>query len=316
MVRIVWVGCHEEGVEAFRQTLEDGGEVCAFITLDDAAFGKRSAGSRAYEALCRAHGVPYETVHTIKGDDACALIEKYRPDLLVVLGWSEILPARLLKIPTIGAVGAHASPLPHGRGSAPINWALIRGERETGNTLMWLSEQVDAGEIVDQVRFPITPYDTCKTLYDRVAEANAVMLRRLLAKLEAGERPSYPARNLTDEPILPRRHPQDGLIDWNQSGEAIYDFIRALTRPYPGAFTFLNGKKLLIWKASLLPVSAGVGPGEIAGNAVGFDEAACGLVVGTRTGALLVAEIEDEAGTCYAGRALCELSLKGGFSHE
>lgn len=316
MLRVVWIGFHEEGVEAFKATLEKGVNVAAFITLDDASFAKRSAGSRAYAQYCERYGVPCEPVRSIKDDDAYEIVRRYAPDLLVVLGWSEILPARILRVPRIGTVGTHASLLPHNRGSAPVNWALIHGETETGDTMMWLSEQVDAGEIVDQVRFPITRYDTCKTLYDKVADANAQMLLRLIEKLERGERPSYPVENRTDEPILPRRRPKDGLIDWHQSGEAIYDFIRALTRPYPGAFTYLDGKKLLIWKASLLPVPAGVQAGEIAGDAYGFDGSACGIVVGTQTAALLVTEIEDEENRRYFGRALSDLRLRGVFRNE
>lgn len=317
-MNIVWIGCHEEGLAAFRAVLESGTRVDAFITLEDASIGKRSAGSHAYRTYCADHGIPYLQVDSIKGDHAYELVRKACPDLMVVLGWSEILPERLLDIPTIGTVGAHASLLPHNRGSAPINWALIRGEHATGNTLFWLDKAVDTGQIIEQMEIPITIYDTCETLYRKVAETNAVMLTRLLAALQCGTVPSAGIRNETEEPLLPRRRPKDGLIDWKQSGVRIYDFIRALTKPYPGAFTFLDGKKWLVWSAALLPISSernGLGPGEIAGNAYSFSMPANGILVGTQGEVLLVTSMEDEHGTPYSGRELNELGMEGTFGN-
>ena len=185
-MNILWIGNHEEGVEAFRQTAETNGISC-FITLNEEMFSKRSGGSRVYVELCQQYNIPHYMVDTIKGEYAYELVSRHKPDLMVVFGWSEILPQRLLEVPSIGTVGTHAALLPHNRGSAPINWALIHGEEVTGNTMMWLDPEVDSGDIVDQVAFPITPFDTCKTLYDKVALSNATMLENLLKKLKAGE---------------------------------------------------------------------------------------------------------------------------------
>lgn len=314
-MNIVWIGNHAEGVAAFRETAERRG-VSAFITLSDSAFGKRSAGSREYLEICEAYRVPCFAVDTIKGDEAYEIIARQQPDLLVVLGWSEILPERVLKLASIGVVGAHASLLPHNRGSAPINWALIHGESKTGNTLMWLDAEVDAGAIIDQMEFPITPFDTCQTLYERVAETNAVMLRKLLDSLETGVRPLSGIDNRTDEPILPRRRPKDGLIDWNQSAKRIYDFIRALTRPYPGAFTYLNGEKFLLWSASVLPLKTVEAPGTILGVSYGFAPNGVGLLVAAADEVLFVTELEDANGTLLRDKALFEKNLCGRFQNE
>lgn len=315
-MRIVWIGCHEEGICAFKDVLENGDQVFAFITLDEEAFSRRSAGSRVYKEYCEKYNVKYYTVSTIKSDEAYEILKECKPDLLVVLGWSEILPARLLEIPEIGTVGTHASLLPHNRGSAPINWAIIHGEKVTGNTMMWLDANVDAGAIIDQEEFPITIYDTCKTLYDKVAITNSIMLNRLIEKLKKEETPALLMENKTEEAILPRRRPKDGKIDWEKSGKSIYDFIRALTEPYPGAYTFLNGNKYLIWKAALLPVSANVSPGEIVGNSYGFSGSVCGVVVGTGTNAILITELEDDSGKRFEGKALNDLNLRGKFNNE
>lgn len=314
-MNILWIGCHEEGLPAFRQTLESGNKISAFVTLDEEAFAKRSAGSRKYAQYCKQYSIPLFKVSTIKGDRAFEIISQYQPDLMVVLGWSEILPERILNIPTIGTVGTHAALLPHNRGSAPINWALIHGEEVTGNTMMWLDSQVDAGDIVDQAAFPITVFDTCKTLYDQVAQSNADMLLKLIEALKQGVKPVLPITNETDEPILPRRRPKDGLVNWQQDARPIYDFIRALTMPYPGAFTYLNGQKWLLWEASCLPMTAADAvPGTILGTSYGFAENAVGLAVATQTGCLLITRIENETGRQYTGRDLYELNLNGVFT--
>ncbi|MBQ7488149.1 MAG: methionyl-tRNA formyltransferase [Clostridia bacterium] len=319
-MKIVWVGFHEEGIEAFRQVLSSGKHVDAFITLDDEAFEKRSAGTRGYRMYCEQYGVDYLPVHTIKGDEAYEILMRYQPDLLIVLGWSEILPERLLDIPKIGTVGTHAALLPHNRGSAPVNWAIIRGETETGNTLMWLSKEVDAGDIISQRAFPITPYDSCKTIYDLVAVSDADMTLELIEALEAGKMPPKPeTKAAEDEPILPRRRPKDGIMNWQLGGEEIYNFIRALTDPYSGAFTYLNGRKWLIWRATCLPVQSsllGLAPGEIGENCTSFHPEGCGILVGTGSNVLMISEMEDDQGQRYMGKALHDLQLRGVFADE
>ena len=315
-MKITWIGNHEEGLEAFRQTAGNNG-IDAFITLSDAAFAKRSAGSRDYLDICREYGIPVHPVDTIKDEHARRLIESHCPDLLVVFGWSEILPPEILAIPTIGTVGTHASLLPHNRGSAPVNWALIHGETQTGNTMMWLSAEVDAGAIVDQVAFPISIFDTCKTLYAQVAKSNATMLASLLESLARGIKPVLPIPNVSSEPILPRRRPKDGLLDWNQTAKAVYDFVRALAKPYPGAFSFLDGKKYVIWEAAVLPLATPQGaiPGQILGTSYGFAEGGVGICVATRDLILLITSLMDENGGEWAGPSLYSLNLKGVFSN-
>ncbi len=318
-MRIVWIGCHEEGIPAFQEVLSRERSIDAFLTLNETAFQKKSAGSRKYLKLCKEHQISYYEVDTIKGDKAYEIIKSKAPDLLVVLGWSEILPQRLLEIPTIGTIGTHAALLPHNRGSAPINWALIHGEEITGNTMMWLSTEVDAGNIIDQMEFPITIYDTCRTLYQKVAETNREMLLRLLENLEKGEKPASQVQILNEEQILPRRRPKDGLINWRQSGLNIYNFIRALTKPYPGAFTYLRGKRWILWEAVLLPVDSaknGLEPGEIVPKVYGMDTRGSGFLVGTLDQMLLITEVEDEEGNIFRGADLNSLDLRGVLVNE
>lgn len=313
-MRITWVGCHSEGLKSFKAFIDQGIKVDGFITLNDKSFEKRSAGAREYIEMCGVNNIPVYYVSTIKNDESYSIIKALNPDLLIVIGWSEILPERILDIPSIGTVGTHASLLPSNRGSAPVNWALIRGERQWGNSLIRLVKDVDKGDIIDQERFDISIYDTCKTVYEKVSDTNAVMLTRLVRTLSEFGNVRMHVANVSDEPLLPRRRPKDGLMDWNQSSKIVYDFIRALTKPYPGAFTYLSGKKYIIWSASILPENTPHKPGTIIGSIFSPIDMACGLQVGCSEGSVIIHEIEDERGKTYVGRSLSELHMTGSFT--
>jgi methionyl-tRNA formyltransferase len=239
-------------------------------------------------------------------------------DLLLVIGWSQILSSAALTTARIGAIGAHASLLPDNRGSAPINWAIIRDEKTTGNSLIWLSDNVDEGRIIDQVEFPISAYDTCETLYQKVAESNRAMIQRVLPRLLAGERPGQP-QPPSDEPLLPRRRPTDGLLDWHQSAVNVYNFIRALTRPYPGAFSFLDGRRWTIQSAALLPAVSQEDQvaGTVISSVVSPVAEACGQLVACGSGCVIVLEIEADDGTVLKGTDLSDCDWTGKvWAHE
>ena len=309
-MRFAWLGFHAEGLPALEALLEAGAPIGAVLTLRPDLAAKRSGGAD-YAPICRRAGVPLHFVANINDSDARRLLEEIAPDVMFVIGWHQIVRAEALRLARIGMVGAHASPLPHNRGSAPVNWALIRGERETGNTIFWLTESIDAGDIIDQMRFPITPYDTCATLYEKVAQSNRDMLLRLVPRLSAGERPGRPQQK-TDEPVLPRRRPADGCVNWNQPSRAVYDFVRALTRPYPGAFSSLDGHRWFIWRAALSPMSNGIAPpGAMLGPVVSPVEAACGQLVSCRTGTVTLLEVEREDGVALRGPALSDQAWSG-----
>lgn len=310
-MRFAWVGFHMEGVPALEALVHAGATVEAVFTLEPALAARRS-GAADYHALCRRLGLELVEVRNINDDDAVARLRELAPDVLLVIGWSQILHPPALRAARLGAIGAHASPLPRLRGSAPVNWTLIRGEPRAGNTLLWLSEDVDAGAIIDQVEFDVTPFDTCGTLYERVAESNRDMLLRLLPRLLAGERPGRPQPPST-EPVLPRRRPEHGGIAWDRPARTVYDFIRALTRPYPGAFSTLDGRRWTIWRATLLPdsLAAREPPGTIVGPAVSPAPDACGHVVACGSGCVIINEVEADDGARLAGRGLAEQDWRG-----
>lgn len=308
-LRIAWVGFHTEGLPALRHLLHHGVKLEAVLTLHPELAAKKS-GAEDYIALCREHGVPLHFVRNINDEDALQLLRGLALDLLFVIGWTQILRGEALQTAKLGVVGAHASLLPHNRGRAPINWALIKGEKQTGNSLMWLADGVDTGALLDQTGFTITPYDTCATLYQRVAESNRDMIWRLLLRLKNGERPGIPQPHSEELP-LPGRKPEDGLLDWHNESAQVYNFIRALTRPYPGAFSWLNNERWRIWKAALLPGDYTAQAGEILGAVFSPEDAACGQVVACRRGAIILHELENDHGEILTGRDLSTRDWKG-----
>jgi methionyl-tRNA formyltransferase len=304
-VRFAWVGVHAEGIPALDALLTEGVPIVGVLTLRPDLAIKRSARGE-YEPLCARHGVPLYHIANINEPEALGILKLLEPDVAIVVGWHHVVRSEALRLARIGMIGAHASLLPHNRGSAPINWAVIRGERETGNTLYWMAEGGDAGDIIAQTAFPITPYDTCATLYEKVAESNKSMLLRVVPRLMAGERPGQP-QPPTDEPVLPRRRPADGCIDWDRPSRTVYDFIRALTRPYPGAFSSLGGRRWYIWEAALPPTGTGTGaPGTVLGPIVSPDEHACGQLVACGDGAVTVLAVSNDDGAELRGPALSD----------
>jgi methionyl-tRNA formyltransferase len=309
-MRIGWIGFHLEGLPALQALLEQGTPVEAVITLNEEQRARRSAAVD-YEGLTRRFGVPLYPVANINHDTSVRLLQDLALDVAIVLGWSQIIRPPALRSCRLGMIGAHASLLPHDRGSAPINWALIRGATQAGNTLMWLAEGVDEGEIIDQVSFPITPCDTCATLYDKVADSNREMVLRLLPRLLRGERPGRPQPR-SEEEVLPRRRPEHGRIDWSQDAPGVYNFIRALTRPYPGAFSSLDKEQWFVWQAALTPAEAppGSAPGEVLGPVFSPVPEACGQAVACGRGVVILLEVES-GGRVLRGQELSDQCWHG-----
>jgi methionyl-tRNA formyltransferase len=310
-MRFAWIGNHLEGLPAFEALLDAGAEIVAAVTLTRESAARRS-GAADYEPLCRRYDVPLHRTSDVNSPETVALLRSLDLDVLFVIGWSQILRAEALATARLGVVGAHASMLPKNRGSAPINWALIRGERETGNSLLWLNDGVDTGAVIDRLPIAITPYDTCATLYERVALTNRDMLLRLWCRLLKGQRPGTPQSDWA-EPPLPRRRPADGLLDWRGPSNQVYDFVRALTRPYPGAFGRLQGERWTVWQAALPPLGAMpiAEPGTCLGPVVSPADEACGQLVACGQGAVTILEAESEDGRVLRGRALGEADWRG-----
>ena len=191
-------------------------------------------------------------VPVFKPDDvnAPAFIEQLRalePDIIFSFYYREIITQEILDLPALGAFNMHGSLLPRYRGCAPVNWSIIHGEKEIGATLHHMVKKLDAGNIVGQKAVTIEAQDTALMVGEKVADAAVEVLVEHLSAIKAGNAPSIPQDN-SKSSYFGRRGPKDGAVNWQQPASCIFDFLRALTHPYPGAFTMLpTGQKVLLW---------------------------------------------------------------------
>ena len=177
-----------------------------------------------------------------------ASVEQARPDIVFSFYYRALLPMPWLAQARLGAFNMHGSLLPKYRGRAPTNWAVLNGERETGATLHEMVARADAGAIVDQSAVPILPDDTAREVFDKVTVAAEQVLWRSLPALLEGRAPRLP-NPIGEGSCFPGRKPEDGRIDWRQPAEHVYNLIRAVAPPYPGAFTDLGGRRLVVASA-------------------------------------------------------------------
>jgi methionyl-tRNA formyltransferase len=216
--------------------------------------------------LARAHGLEALVVENPLDPQAIARLRIAAPDLLFSFYYRRILPEEMLDVPQLGAWNMHGSLLPKYRGRAPVNWAVLKGESSTGATLHAMTSRADTGAILDQEAVPIGPDDTAIEVQRRVTAAAAAVLGRRIDELKAGTAKTTPQ----DEARATRfgkRRPEDGRIDWSRPAKEVHDLVRAVTHPYPGAFTDLFGGKTFVWRTRL-PGLAGHDnfPGEIRGE--------------------------------------------------
>jgi methionyl-tRNA formyltransferase len=215
-------------------------------------------------------------------------IETAAPEVIVVVAFGQVLPKSLLKTPRFGAVNIHASLLPKYRGAAPIHWAVINGETETGVTTMVMDEGLDTGDILLTARTPITKDDTAGSVHDRLSTMGAALIVQTLEALKAGEL-APAAQNSAEATTAPILEKKDGRIDWRKSPEALDAFVRGMD-PWPGAFTTLDGGRLLIYRVRPAQRSEDRPPGTVI---KGFPDE---LRVAAGGGAVSVLEVQGESG--------------------
>ena len=248
MTRIAVFAYSDTGYECLKFLFEQGKDVVLVVTHADDPTEPRWFESAA--ELARSRGIEPLIFEDVSQPFALAKIEAARPDLLFSFYYRGILPERLLSLPRLGAYNMHGSLLPRYRGRAPVNWAVLRGETETGATLHVMTAKPDAGDIVDQERVEIGPDDTAGEVQTRVTAAAVKILDRRLGELEAGNAPRRP-QDESQATTFGRRRPEDGRIGWTRSAQEVHNLVRAVTHPYPGAFTDIFGGKTYIWKTRL-----------------------------------------------------------------
>jgi methionyl-tRNA formyltransferase len=214
-------------------------------------------------------------------------VKFWEPDLFLVAGWYHMIPKRWRELAP--AYGLHASLLPDYSGGAPLVWAMINGESITGITLFQMDDGVDSGPIAGQKQEVIREDDTIASLYARIEERGLELLREILPQLSDGSLQLFPQDHCKRR-VMPQRASEDGRIDWAQDAVLVDRFIRAQTRPYPGAFTTLNGRNFHIWRANVVRQSSGlVVPGTV------FLSPRYGVCVGCGSGSIALQEASYES---------------------
>lgn len=267
-MKLIFMGTPEFAVPILRALLEAGHSIIAVFTQPDRPVGRRQVITPpSVKVFAAAHGIPVHQPEKIRTPDARAQIEPMfaECDAAVVAAYGRILPGWMLSAPRMGCINVHSSLLPKYRGAAPINWAIARGETETGVTIMQMDEGLDTGPMLLQRRTPIGEEETAPELTARLAQIGADLITETLRLLERGEITPLQQDNTvaTHAPILKR---EDGETDWSMRAGEIVNRLRGFT-PFPGCFTFLEDERLEILRANAEPLSIGHGnecvPGAI-----------------------------------------------------
>jgi len=286
-MRIVFMGTPEFAVPSLKALVESGDEVVALVAQPDKPKGRGLKPSPPpTKVIAEEYGVPVLQPPGIRTEAFLLELAALNPDLICVAAYGKILPKAVLVLPRFGCLNVHASLLPKYRGAAPVNWAIARGEAVTGITIMQMDKGMDTGDILLTREIPIDYDDTGVTLTEKLSLAGAELLLLAIAGLKKGYlRPlKQDEAAATYAPMLKK---EDGRVDWSKPAGEIRNQIRGML-PWPGAYTFSNGKMLKIYKAE---VSEGEGePGEVLAAGQGI------LRVMTGEGALDIFELQMEGG--------------------
>ncbi len=295
---------HNMGCAGIEALLRNDITIQAIFTYPDSA--TESIWFDSVAKLAAQQGIPVYSPGDINHPVWVEKIRALAPDILFSFYYRDLISHTILDIPKAGALNLHGSLLPKYRGRAPINWVLINGETETGITLHYMTEKADAGDIVCQQSITIDASDTALTLNQKATAAAADMLDQYLPLIKNGTAPRQP-QNHSAASYVGRRTAQDGAIDWNQPATTIHNLIRAVSRPYPGAFTYRGQRKLTVWEscAVAVPVRKST-PGTILSTAP--------LVIACGEGALQIVFAEAEGSVYMTGEQLSsELNLVNGL---
>ncbi|MFZ2087410.1 MAG: formyltransferase [Desulfobaccales bacterium] len=301
-MRLIFMGYHNIGYFCLKALIDMcrdfGDDIAAVVTHADNP--RENIWFASVRDLAFQHHLP---VYQPKNPNDPAFVETMRllaPDFLFSCYYRDMLKQPLLDLPKKGALNMHGSLLPKYRGRVPVNWVLVHGETETGMTLHYMEEKADRGDMVGQMRVPITMEDTAFTLFARMTVAAEKVLQEAYPLLRTGQAPRIP-QDHSQASYFGGRRPEDGRIHWTKSAQEIYNLVRAVTHPYPGAFTSLNGRKLFVWWGRPLaePAAPAADPGQIVATLPGQ-----GLLVATGRGHFLMERAQWEGEPEFLGPIL------------
>ena len=288
-MRVVFMGTPDIAATCLKGILEAGINVVGVYTQPDRPKnrGMKLTCSPVKE-LAVQYGLPVFQPENFREDETVEQLRALQPDVVAVVAYGRILPQRVLDIPVKGCINIHASLLPKYRGSAPYQWAVLNGEKESGVTAMYLCREMDAGDMIDTAVTPIGPDETAGELLDRLAVLGAELLVKTLDRMEAGEAERIPQDHAlaTYAPMLDKSMCP---IDWSKTAQQVHDHVRGL-HPWPVATTELAGTKFKIHSTAVVPGKAGAVPGTVLGLTRTGLQVACG------EGAVEIRSLQAEGG--------------------
>ncbi len=245
-MRIFFIGARVVGYRCLKALLEAGYNIIGLLTLDEMKMEETTAFHPFDDLIEQYHLMNTRKFVDLNSKNQTDWISRLSPHLGIVVGVSQLVPHEILRIPPFGFIGMHPTLLPEGRGRAPIPWALIKGLEKTGVTLFWCESSADAGDIIAQKEVHIYYEDVSATLGKRTDDVAIQLIIENLPKIadDTVERRPQDERLAT---FWPLRRPADGIINWHNTRRELYNWIRGLTHPYPGAFTYLRGRKVFVF---------------------------------------------------------------------
>ena len=296
-MRSVWVSFDVVGRRCLEACADSGVEVAAIVTLQGQVDPNRS-GQCSFDDVARRLRAPLIETTDVNSPETVAAIRATSPGLLFVVGWSQLVREDVITLAPGGVFGMHPTLLPRHRGRAAIPWTILSGLAKTGVTLFEIVDPTaDSGPIVGQVEVSIERDETATTLYQKLEDAHVDLVREYVPQLAAGTAPRIPQDD-TRASAWPRRRPADGIIDWETRAPYLYDWVRAQTRPYPGAFTYLDHAKVTVWRARPIELDTDAAAGTIVGSSAGSVVVACG------EGGLVLEEVETSVPDLPVGARL------------
>lgn len=273
-LRIVFMGTPEFAVPCLEALLSAGKQVVGVVTAEDKPQGRgQKAGISAIKACAQKHGLKILQPAKLKAPEFIEELKSLQADLQIVVAF-RMLPEVVWSMPGLGTFNLHASLLPKYRGAAPINWAIINGETETGVTTFFLQHEIDTGSIIFQETEPILNTDDAGSLYDRLMHKGAKLVLKTVEAIERNIAPRVPQLWDGSAPHAPKIFKETCKIDWNKSGEQIRNFVRGLS-PYPAAWTELNGKSFKIYEVSTMKSDINTETGTVESDHKSYLKVSC-----------------------------------------
>lgn len=253
-MRIVYMGTPDIAAIILKRLLEEPYEIVLTVTQPDRPKGRgKELAKSPVKVLSEEHGIPVFQPERLRNPEAVAVIREAKPDMIVVAAFGQILPKEILDMPKYGCINVHASLLPAYRGAAPIQWAVLDGQKESGVTIMYMNEGLDTGDILLQKRVSLSPEETGGSLYDTLSVMGAELLTEAIPKIVDGTLTAVPQGEMTTA-YAKQLTKEMGRLDFTRPAEELERYIRGLN-PWPGTYTQLDGKTFKIWRAEVVTLA-------------------------------------------------------------